>query len=168
MSASLIRIPVGYSRSSSSACTFRPVVVLTAPMRLTTAWWLVSGVPRQFMVMWENNRCSILFHLLVPGGRWATVTWRLVAAAKAASSLFQARSRVPLEPPPSAVISSRSAWGEAAAPSWSHQLRSVATANAAVSWSEPTDTQPLFAPVSYTHLRAHETDSYLVCRLLLE
>src|SRR5680860_1752503 len=28
---------------------------------------------------------------------------------------------------------------------------------------------PLFHfPVSYTHLRAHETDSYLVCRLLLE
>ena len=26
----------------------------------------------------------------------------------------------------------------------------------------------LFVPVSYTHLRAHETDSYLVCRLLLE
>src|SRR5680860_1664183 len=25
-----------------------------------------------------------------------------------------------------------------------------------------------YAPVSYTHLRAHETDSYLVCRLLLE
>src|SRR5664279_1725689 len=24
-----------------------------------------------------------------------------------------------------------------------------------------------FIPVSYTHLRAHETDSYLVCRLLL-
>src|SRR5680860_343915 len=23
-------------------------------------------------------------------------------------------------------------------------------------------------PVSYTHLRAHETDSYIVCRLLLE
>src|SRR5665647_2731838 len=28
------------------------------------------------------------------------------------------------------------------------------------------DTGPL--AVSYTHLRAHETDSYLVCRLLLE
>src|SRR5665647_3879314 len=27
-------------------------------------------------------------------------------------------------------------------------------------------TQPM--AVSYTHLRAHETDSYLVCRLLLE
>src|SRR5680860_615794 len=26
----------------------------------------------------------------------------------------------------------------------------------------------LFSAVSYTHLRAHETDSYLVCRLLLE
>src|SRR5665647_3878901 len=26
----------------------------------------------------------------------------------------------------------------------------------------------VYAPVSYTHLRAHETDSYLVCRLLLE
>ena len=26
----------------------------------------------------------------------------------------------------------------------------------------------LFIPVSYTHLRAHETDSYLVCRLMLE
>ena len=25
-----------------------------------------------------------------------------------------------------------------------------------------------YNPVSYTHLRAHETDSYLVCRLLLE
>ena len=25
-----------------------------------------------------------------------------------------------------------------------------------------------YKPVSYTHLRAHETDSYLVCRLLLE
>ena len=29
-------------------------------------------------------------------------------------------------------------------------------------------TLPYRRPVSYTHLRAHETDSYLVCRLLLE
>src|SRR5680860_1714073 len=28
--------------------------------------------------------------------------------------------------------------------------------------------QKTLDPVSYTHLRAHETDSYLVCRLLLE
>ena len=30
------------------------------------------------------------------------------------------------------------------------------------------DNTPAVIPVSYTHLRAHETDSYLVCRLLLE
>src|SRR5664279_5969097 len=30
-----------------------------------------------------------------------------------------------------------------------------------------TRTHRALAPVSYTHLRAHETDSYLVCRLLL-
>src|SRR5665647_673417 len=29
-------------------------------------------------------------------------------------------------------------------------------------------TEVYLYPVSYTHLRAHETDSYLVCRLLLE
>ena len=28
--------------------------------------------------------------------------------------------------------------------------------------------EQIVKPVSYTHLRAHETDSYLVCRLLLE
>src|SRR5665647_93982 len=30
------------------------------------------------------------------------------------------------------------------------------------------DPKDWLSPVSYTHLRAHETDSYLVCRLLLE
>src|SRR5665647_3315703 len=33
---------------------------------------------------------------------------------------------------------------------------------------EPQGQRGLPRPVSYTHLRAHETDSYLVCRLLLE
>src|SRR5680860_582517 len=33
---------------------------------------------------------------------------------------------------------------------------------------EPFTAVEATAPVSYTHLRAHETDSYLVCRLLLE
>ena len=33
---------------------------------------------------------------------------------------------------------------------------------------EAHDSQMDVMPVSYTHLRAHETDSYLVCRLLLE
>ena len=34
--------------------------------------------------------------------------------------------------------------------------------------AEPFDVEESYMPVSYTHLRAHETDSYLVCRLLLE
>jgi len=36
------------------------VTVLVAPIRSTMIWWLVSGRPRQFRVIWENNRCSIL------------------------------------------------------------------------------------------------------------
>ena len=35
----------------------------------TMAWRLTNGLPRQFWVMKENRRCSILFHLLVPGGK---------------------------------------------------------------------------------------------------
>ena len=46
----------------------RPVEVLVPPMRLTTTSRLSSGLPRQLAVMWQNMRCSILFHLLVPGG----------------------------------------------------------------------------------------------------
>ena len=35
--------------------------------------------------------------------------------------------------------------------------------------AQPYDPQQGYGyAVSYTHLRAHETDSYLVCRLLLE
>jgi hypothetical protein len=78
---------------SSSARTVSPVVVLVAPIRSTMIWWLVSGRPRQLRVIWENSRCSILFHLLVPGGRWQTVIVRPVSAAKRVSSIFQARTR---------------------------------------------------------------------------
>ena len=34
----------------------------------TTASLSVSGRPRHVCVMWQNNRCSILFHFDVPGG----------------------------------------------------------------------------------------------------
>ena len=34
--------------------------------------WLTNGLPRQLRLMNENIRCSILFHLLVPGGKWQT------------------------------------------------------------------------------------------------
>ena len=39
-----------------------------APINSTTARRSVSGRPRQFCVIWQNRRCSILFHFDVPGG----------------------------------------------------------------------------------------------------
>jgi hypothetical protein len=89
----LIATPVGSSPGSRAASTCSPPLVRVAAMVLTTTWWLVSGLPRQFMVMCENSRCSILFHLEVPGGKWQTVIASPVLAARVASSLFQTRSR---------------------------------------------------------------------------
>jgi hypothetical protein len=40
-----------------------------------------------------NSRCSILFHLEVPGGKWHTVLSRPVSAASLASSVFHSRRR---------------------------------------------------------------------------
>ena len=62
-------------------------------MVCTMTSWLVSGRPRQFIVMWENSRCSILFHLEVPGGKWHTVISSPVSTARAANSAFHARVR---------------------------------------------------------------------------
>ena len=69
------------------------MLVVVAAMVSTITSWLVNGRPRQFIEMWENSRCSILFHLLVPGGRWHTVMVRPVAAASLASSAFHCRVR---------------------------------------------------------------------------
>jgi hypothetical protein len=41
-------------------------------MRLTIVSLVRSGLPRQLIEMNENRRCSTLFHLLVPGGKWLT------------------------------------------------------------------------------------------------
>jgi hypothetical protein len=59
----------------------------------------------------ENNRCSILFHLLVPGGKWQTSISSSVSSASFCSSTFHSLGRLPLEPPQSAVIVSRGAFG---------------------------------------------------------
>src|ERR1700730_9361067 len=50
---------------STSASTRQPCAVLVALIRLTITSWLTKGFPLQFMLIKENNRCSILFHLLV-------------------------------------------------------------------------------------------------------
>jgi hypothetical protein len=80
-------------------------------MVLMMTSWLVSGRPRQARVIWQNSRCSILFHLEVPGGKWQTVISSPVSAASRASPAFQARLRQPLDPPASQQISSRDAAG---------------------------------------------------------
>src|SRR6266849_9410661 len=52
---------------SGTALTVRPVLVVTALIVSMMTSWEISGRPRQFMVIAENSRCSIRFHLLVPG-----------------------------------------------------------------------------------------------------
>src|SRR5437660_1192067 len=109
--SSLIFRPVGYRLSSNSDRIANPVFVVVCPIRFTTTSRLTRGRPRQFSVMWQNIRCSILFHLLVPGGKWHTEIRRPVSSAQSCNSTFHNRQRLPLEPPPSAVINNRFAWG---------------------------------------------------------
>ena len=45
--------------------------------------WLTSGLPRQFLVMKEKRRCSIRFHLLVPGGKRQTEISSRVSSIRA-------------------------------------------------------------------------------------
>ncbi len=80
-------------------------------MVLTMTWWLVSGRARQLREICENSRCSILFHLEVPGGKWQKVISSPVSLARAARAVFHAPVRYPLLPPASAVTSSRRAPG---------------------------------------------------------
>src|ERR1017187_4298736 len=102
--------------------------------------------------MKENNRGWTLFHLLVPGGKWQTEIERPVSSANFCSSNFQSRNREPLLPPPSAVISNTRANEYKALPSLRHHPRMDATANAPVSWSVPTLTNPLL-PISGATVR---------------
>src|SRR6476660_2584798 len=98
MSAFVYLTPMGYSAVSRTHWTVRPVTVVVAAMRSTMTWWLINGRPRQFIVLCEKSLCSILFHLLVAGGRWQTCGCRPASAANFANSIFQARAREPLEP----------------------------------------------------------------------
>lgn len=50
----------------------------------------------QFWVMKTNSRCSTRFHLLVPGGRCATVIDTPVAWASLCSPVFHSRTRNPV------------------------------------------------------------------------
>ena len=82
-----------------------------AAIPATASAAVISGRARQVRVMWQNRRCSILFHFDVPGGKCMTVISRPVSAASSARPDFHTRDAQALEPPASQVTSSRFAPG---------------------------------------------------------
>src|SRR5665213_1311042 len=94
---------------------------------------LINGSACQLMLINENSLCSILFHLLVPGGKWHTLTSNPVSLANCCNSVFHNLLRELLLPPPSAVISIFFAAPNFSFPYPSHQFLTVATAKPAVS-----------------------------------
>jgi hypothetical protein len=125
------------------AVTVRPVAVVVAPISLRMVSWL--GQWPAAAVHGDLGDQAMFDLVPFAGARRevADAVARPVSAANAASSVFQVRRRLPLEPPLSAVISSWSASGWACRPRVFHQFRRVFTANAAVSWSVPTLTHPV-------------------------
>lgn len=72
-------------------------MVVVAPIKSRITCRLVRGWPRQLDVTWNHNRCSILFHFEVPGGKWQTVMATPMSVAKRDSSSFHSRARLLLE-----------------------------------------------------------------------
>src|SRR5260370_14358393 len=97
----------------------------------------MSGVARQFLVMNEKRRCSILFHFEVPGGRWRMTRVRPISSASFCSSVFHNRLRLLLLPPLSAVTTRRLARGYRAWPPPSPPPPLAFTATAPPAWSIP-------------------------------
>ena len=135
---------------SHSAWLCQPALVFVLPIQLTTTAWLRNGWPRQFFVLWHNSRCALLFHVLVPGGKWQTPRRSPSVSASWCNATFPNRHREPLLPPAAAVTSSLSASGSKGAPLSHHQRRRVAVAHGAVFGSLPTLTQPAFSVRSST------------------
>src|SRR5262245_18519759 len=106
MSFAVTLRPVGYLRRSSRQVTVRPFAVVVLAISFPIGSYARNRSPRQFDEIKENRRCSILFHLLVPGGKWHTDKVKPDSSANLCSSTFHKRNRQPLLPPPSAVISS--------------------------------------------------------------
>src|SRR6266446_625947 len=83
-------------------------------------------------------------------GRRVTVMESRVSFERRCNSFFHSLFRTPFEPPPSDVMRSSRAPSYNVFPTVFHHLRMDSTANAAVSWSTPTFTKPLFLTTSYT------------------
>src|SRR4030095_9998522 len=91
--------PVEYWLVSRAAVILRPVLVVVFPIKLTMTERLSRGLPRQLLVIWQNIRCSILFHLLVPGGKWQTEIRRGRLSARPRSPPFPNTAQRVLLPP---------------------------------------------------------------------
>src|SRR5580693_5247370 len=85
--------PVGYLRRSRRARTTRPPRLVVFEMRFTTVSYERNGRPRQLIEMKEKSRCSTLFHLLVPGGKWLTWIAMPSLSDTRCSSYFQTCER---------------------------------------------------------------------------
>jgi len=91
-----------------------------------------NGLARQFCVMKENMRCSILFHLLVPGGKCDMCRSRPVRFANRCSPAFHSATGWHCCPRIGHDQQFRRA-GVGLAPMFFHQARMLSTANSAVS-----------------------------------
>ena len=134
-----------YELRSNSQETFRPVSSSSRD-QVDDHRVAHQRPPRQFCLMMAKSRCSILFHLLVPGGKWQTVMRQTESHRRAAAvPPSTAAAATPLLPPPSAVIEQLLGIGvDRAAPIRCHQRRIARRRTPAVSWSIPTLTQPAF------------------------
>jgi hypothetical protein len=90
---------------------FSPSLVTVAAIPATASPAVIRGRARQVRVTWQNRRCPVLFHLLVPGGKCMTSVRSPVPAARTASWSFRKWLRQSLAPPASQTISSRAASG---------------------------------------------------------
>ncbi len=145
-SSSLILVPDVYTCLSTPHLMRSPELVVDEAIRLTMISSVSKGLPRQFLLIWLNILCSILFHFEVPGGKCETSIIKPSSFANPCSSVFQSLHLLPLLPPPSVVINNRLAFGKRILPISFHQVRIDCTANTAVSLLIPTLTEPsLFA-----------------------
>src|SRR5680860_1712905 len=133
----------------------------------------VSKAARNRFVAWNSALPTVspavvneIHNARVPARKYTSDTRQMNRAVRTTfGRILSSRASptyIPTEPPPEANsdrTSSTSPWPPRKCVMWRHKFTQSAT------WSRSAITE---RPVSYTHLRAHETDSYLVCRLLLE
>ena len=72
---------------------------------------LMRGLPLHFLFINENNLCSILFHLLMPEGKYDTFSVRPKSFDSSCDFTFHNFTRTPLLSPESAVMYMRSSCG---------------------------------------------------------